>query len=161
MSRQFVDLLNRHEMLIWAAGFFDGEGCIGVSRSKRGKPCVYYAIQITAFQNVRAPLEILHQLFGGTIRYSTTHSTGGWVWQLSGRGLKIALQEMLPFLVVKREQAQIGIAFQGRKALRGGKYTDGLEARRLDHQDWEKMRALKLVTVDGAAMSGKLKRAQP
>lgn len=137
--------MNREELLIWAAGFFDGEGCIGVSRSKKGKLCVYYSIQITAFQNVRAPLGIFHQLFGGTIRYSTTHSTGGWVWQLSGRRLKVALEEMLPFLIVKREQAQIGIAFQGRKVPKGGKYIDGLEARRLDHLDWEKMHALKII----------------
>jgi hypothetical protein len=137
--------ISRRDLVIWAAGFFDGEGCIGVSRSKKGKLCVYYSIQITAFQNVRAPLDIFAQLFGGTIRYSTTHSTGGWVWQLSGRALKLALEEMLPFLVVKREQAQIGIAFQGRKAPRGGKYEDGLGARLLDHQDWEKMHALKLI----------------
>jgi hypothetical protein len=137
--------MNDREMLIWAAGFFDGEGCIGVSRNKKGKLCVYYSIQITAFQNVRAPLDVLHQLFGGTIRYSATHSTGGWVWQLSGRALKTALEKMLPFLIVKREQAQIGIAFQGRKVVRGGKYLDGLEARRLDHQDWETIRSLKLI----------------
>jgi hypothetical protein len=137
--------VDEHEMLIWAAGFFDGEGCIGVARSKKGKPCVYYSIQITAFQNMRAPLDIFRQLPGGTIRYSTTHSTGGWVWQLSGRNLKLALEKMLPFLVVKREQAQIGIAFQGRKMPKGVKYVDGVEARRLDHQDWERMRALKVI----------------
>lgn len=134
-------MMDRREQVIWAAGFFDGEGCISVGRSLKGKAYIYYTLQITVFQNERAPLEILHALFGGSLR----RRQRGWIWNLAGQRTIHALAEMMPFFVVKRAQAQIAVVFQGRKAAKGGKYRDPVAAREEDHRDFIQMRELKLV----------------
>lgn len=140
--------MDKHELLIWAAGFFDGEGCISISCSRKGKRVAhpgYYTLQLTAFQNTRVPLDVFLQLFGGAIRYSTTHSTGGWIWAQTGPGTIETLFKMTPYLLVKRAQAEVAITFQRRKAPKGGKYDDPVAARALDDIDFQEVRRLKVI----------------
>ncbi|SRR6266702_5677658 len=133
--------MNRPEQVIWAAGFFDGEGCISVSRSTKGKRYIYYSLQIRAFQNDRAPLDILQSLFGGRL----CRRDKGWLWDLAGPRTIHALAEMMPFFVVKRSQAQVAVIFQTRKTKKGGKYPNPVAARDADHRDFVVLRDLKLI----------------
>jgi hypothetical protein len=142
MSRQY-----RGSRIIWAAGFFDGEGCISIIRNvvRRGRPVEHYFLQITAFQNVREPLDVLHALFGGSVK----PRDNGWIWSLSGHSTVTALKELSPFLLVKKAQAEAAILFQSRKVKRGGKYEKPVIAKELDRLDFAKVRDLKLVSNRG------------
>jgi hypothetical protein len=100
----------------WAAGFFDGEGCISiakpVNKRKTGKVYVTYALQAIIAQRDRRPLEVLVGLFGGNITSVKIH--GSTYWYLRKHGVKAVamLEQLLPFLVLKKEQAELAIRFQ-------------------------------------------------
>lgn len=100
--------------VIWAAGFFDGEGCVSGSfgmnyqNDRRA-----LALKVAIAQTVAAPLEIFQRLWGGTVR---TKQSGNprhkqqWMWCLSGTTAIPFLEDVLPYLRVKREVAELGLA---------------------------------------------------
>lgn len=85
--------------LEYIAGFFDGEGCVCVPRT-RG----YLHVNIA--NKHRGVLEGIQKQFGGCLR--ETH-TGVYTLFMATRGAERFLVALLPFLVVKREVAELGI----------------------------------------------------
>lgn len=92
--------LSRELLVSWAAGFLDGEGCIGIYKFQAH---MQFSLS-TSQKDVRA-LNRLQDLFGGTI-YRQTDTVSQWRLQSKGRAYD-ALKELLPLLVVKREQAEL------------------------------------------------------
>ena len=94
----------------WAAGFFDGEGCVGVYHNQ-GR----YVLSVSVSQGRREPLEILLAMFGGSIqrdyRPGGYNGKGTYSWRISGNKAAKALKAMLPFLVVKLAQAEVALEF--------------------------------------------------
>lgn len=132
----------RQEDVIWAAGFFDGEGCISITRQeKRGK--LYHWMMISVFQNHSASLELLLELFGGSIGTEDE----AWKWRACGPTAGEALKEMLPYLRVKRSQAEIAISFQARRLPSRGPQRPADFDGEPDEADYFKVRELKRVVV--------------
>ncbi len=119
------------ERIAWAAGFLDGEGSITIQQ-KDGR---YYWVKVTAAQKVMAPLEILKDLFGGSIH--TEKTSGLHAWQTSCALAGAMLAQVEPFMVVKRDQAQLALAFQSRRRA---------STREQDHEDFLLIRQLKRCT---------------
>lgn len=93
--------------LAYLAGFFDGEGCVSLGQD--------YALVISAGQVVEEPLLMLQSAFGGTVRkVRSKHPSHQDMhhWTLSRGRASEALECMVPFLHVKRDQAIIGMSFQ-------------------------------------------------
>jgi len=147
-----------HEQIIWAAGFFDGEGCIVIER--RGPDAG--VLQISVGQARPEPLARFAALFGGRpprCELSGARLPDGsrkpfWRWSVSSALAGAALRELSPFLVVKREQALAALEFQAdRSALQGA--AAGL---RLKHVDRVSRRA----TLDHYyRLLQELKRGEP
>ena len=100
---------SREEMVAYFAGFFDGEGCVRLN--KQGK---YYTLKIAITQtpNGLKSLEIFREMFGGNIYHTKPRSPQQqetFSVELFCEKAKQALREMLPYLRVKRAQAQIAI----------------------------------------------------
>lgn len=109
----------------YMAGFFDGEGHIsiarrGVVRTSRVDPTltrVVYALVAGAAQNVKAPLVLFNDLFGGTLRIDTRdHKKHGkhvtYEWNIGGNlQVPVFLRWLRPYLRVKASQADIAIEF--------------------------------------------------
>ena len=93
----------------WAAGIVDGEGCIGAWHSQ-GR-CWQAWLQVGVIQ--KAPLVQLQQLFGGTLipRPARGRSRASWMWMLRGHAARPALLAMLPWLIIKREEALAYLEF--------------------------------------------------
>ena len=86
--------------IAWAAGFFDGEGCVRFRNNK----CQF----IKWSQKEVEALSRLKRLFGiGSIRKSTSANRSTYLHEyfLFGRDAVIVLALMLPYLTVKREKA--------------------------------------------------------
>lgn len=101
------------EEAAYFAGFFDGEGCVGIKKpSKQRQLHQAYA----TVSQVR--VEVLRKMkasFGGNIHFSKSGGTNGiWCWQSSGILHTIrVLKTLLPYLVVKKAEAEVVIeAFQ-------------------------------------------------
>lgn len=95
--------------IIWAAGFFDGEGCVTIPlyRRKAGGPLAreQYSLQVTVTQNRREPLERFLR-WGGRIQVMS-QPEGKKItrpilrWIAEGRSAMAFLDDVEPWLAVK------------------------------------------------------------
>ncbi len=99
-------------MIIWAAGFIDGEGSIGLKTSYQGRRVVL-CLQVA--QVAPEPLLRLQSLWGGALR--ARKARGGnrsdyYQWFIWCQNALKCCQDIVPFLSVKQEQAKLAIEFQ-------------------------------------------------
>lgn len=106
---------NRGIWIPYFAGLFDGEGSIQVTREKptTGAKSPSYALRLDVAQIVREPLQALVDTFGGSIsrRVHKANRRVVWYWCCKGNYACSALEEMEPFLIVKRREAGVAIRF--------------------------------------------------
>lgn len=116
--------------IIWAAGFMDGEGTITIKRylSKSCKRGITFQPYVSCGQTIKGivAIEKLKEIFGGSI--SQWEQTGNRLdtigWATVSRQALQTVKSLLPFLVLKRKQAEIIIAFYKRHKGRGKHLTD-------------------------------------
>lgn len=110
--------------LAYAAGLFDGEGCIIINElsipASATRPKAYRRQQLTAmismthFPTIRA----LYDQFGGLLTKDSSASMKNpkhairYLWKVWSSSACDFLIQVEPFLITKREQAQLAIAFQ-------------------------------------------------
>jgi len=105
--------------LAWAAGFFDGEGCVLVSERKSG---AHYASSFQLFTTVTqqdpTALYALKSRFGGNVTPDKTATKGYnrklgaflcWRWKASSIEAFRFLQAVEPHVRVKKEQVNIAL----------------------------------------------------
>lgn len=107
--------------LKYAAGFFDGEGCISIGKIQQ-QYYINYRTRITIGQSGKIGMLILKQLqdrFGGIViqdkgqKYlENRHYRVAWVWRLSETDGFYFLKRIYPYLITKRNQADLMIEFQ-------------------------------------------------
>lgn len=124
----------RHDLIVWAAGFFDGEGCIWVGRINES-----WRLTVHVSQMWREPLDLYIALFGGSVSRDRQHL---WRWSASNQIAKNALRELSPFLQLKREQAETAISFQDRR--RANRWEPLKTTDELDAADAAKVKELKM-----------------
>lgn len=114
--------------LAWAAGIIDGEGSIVVSRSGVGK----FQLQVQVIATSQAMIECICAIAGDGHVYSypghQPRSRSTWRWTIRNHRAAAFLVRVLPFLVVKVEQATLGIDFASGMAHHGGGTGRHLEA---------------------------------
>jgi hypothetical protein len=144
--------MTHDQLVIWAAGFFDGEGSIAIRRVKRSSGFIYH-LRIHVSQKGVEPLQRFEHIFGGIV-LNTLGSKRARSWEAQGPGAARALEKMLPYLTVKKEQAVIALAFQSRPWRGKIKTTKQLQQ---DEGDWlaiREERARALVEANGNENKG-------
>jgi hypothetical protein len=121
----------------WArlSAFIDGEGCVTLKRRKArartttfwgSKPSLCLLLQVT---NTDPRLvEWLAATFGGRVGYFESKDArykGRYDWQVTSSQAEAMLTMCLPYLLLKKEQAEIGLAFQKTVGRRGRVRGDG------------------------------------
>ncbi len=103
----------------WArlAAFIDGEGCVRISHLKRKDKNKYTMWMEVVICNTDPRLiQWLVNTFGIGRVASMSHQNVKWAtsfrWHTSCRQAEWVLENCLPFFVIKREQAEIALAFQ-------------------------------------------------
>lgn len=111
----------------WArlAAFIDGEGCITISKTK-GYRVQYMKVFIA---NTDPRLMVwLRDNFGGTVngkpRTNREKHKPCYVWTVSSQMAWIILLCCMPYFIIKREQAEVALAFQ-RTMTRKRQWVDG------------------------------------
>jgi hypothetical protein len=112
------------ETLAYAAGFFDGEGCVSISfshpnvRNRRTTPI--YTLVVKVSNTNKAILEWLQSAFEGSIvehhsrkekRVGTIWNTA-WAWKANGNIATKFLELILPYLKIKQRSATLAIEFR-------------------------------------------------
>jgi hypothetical protein len=117
--------MNAETQIAYAAGFFDGEGCIVLTMLRNsGYPYPYYTVSLTATQLASRPmpLHLLKRLFGGNVRPAKGRASNQqpqMMWSLAGPKAYGALKAMFPFLLVKEEVAALAMLFLAWKDVNG------------------------------------------
>lgn len=93
----------------WAAGFFDGEGCIYLSQKDSGRSSIVVSVD----QTVLPPLTRLKGIFGGQITQTKLTSTGNkvWRWSLCNKKIVPFLEAIFPYATVKKSQIDIALGW--------------------------------------------------
>jgi hypothetical protein len=111
--------------IAWAAGFLDGEGSFLISRVKSKSPAasVLHRPFISVAQTGDPEgLRRLKRLFRGHVVQATRKTSAGrtfFMWRLdSARELRRAIPKLLPYLTVKRAEAEVVLELAQRIAPR-------------------------------------------
>ena len=119
MKRQDLSFLDSVSEIDWArlAAYIDGEGCLvisgqnGASKSSRR---VYYAELRIANTDFRL-LGWLKAKFGGAFHVYRKNTQGRLPcgsWAVASRHAAVIVTRCLPYFIVKKEQAEVILAFQ-------------------------------------------------
>jgi hypothetical protein len=95
----------------WAAGFFDGEGCVSISVD-RSKQTPQHDLTVSVSQKHCRPLDELQIQHGGSISPTKTPS-GCWRWRLAGGKAERFLRRIYPHSLEKHSQITLALAFRG------------------------------------------------
>lgn len=112
--------------LAYVAGIIDGEGCIDVNR--RNRPSHKYpdtSLRVTVVSTDQWLCQMLRFSFGGAVReriVDKLHQLPQWDWRIERGKASEFLKLILPYLHLKKPQAELGIKFQEAK----GRSTHGL-----------------------------------
>lgn len=101
----------------YLAGFFDGEGSVGVyPRLKdRTKTKTYFVLVVSLAQsgkNGYLILSHLQKIFGGTVYKSNGKNKDVWKWNLSSKKAVRFLNVIKDFCLIKREEILLALQFQ-------------------------------------------------
>lgn len=139
--------------LAWTAGILDGEGCISAytrksSNGKSGQKLHQFVVTVTN-TDFRIPMKLL-KLFGGQL--NETHGARlkpQWNealrWCVYQRQAAAVLEAVMPYLVSKREQAEVALEFIATMTPQGGSRYRGLDPAIVERREemTERLRVLK------------------
>jgi len=89
----------------YAAGLIDGEGCILINRQGTA-----YTLQVRVGMSSNKAVSLMHKTFGGSLKINNFSHM--YTWVLCSMEAEGFLRCILPFLLVKKDEAQVAIAFR-------------------------------------------------
>lgn len=111
--------MSEAEFLAYIAGFIDADGSISIVTVAKTKK---HTTQISACNCNKAPINMLKKRFGGKIRERTWKNKKwkkNYEWKLTALKAAHVIRQILPYLTVKKTQAEIVLKAQELKS----KYT--------------------------------------
>ena len=129
--------------LAWLAGFIDGEGCVRISRDRTRHDNLSYTLSIQISQKDPAILREIQANWGGSLYHKQPERNGGvYNLQIKSRQGAVLLEALLPYLRVKRTQAELALGFQARRLTKslGRVRAD----RTQDEADFQAIKAMKV-----------------
>lgn len=117
----------KKETLAYIAGFFDGEGSITIHENCKPSPrglSPNHTMQVSIGNTDPTILAMLHDEFGGSFvprKLVSTNHRLVYQWIIRARKALPFLVAIRPYLVMKAKQADVAIAFQQKKSMRGPK----------------------------------------
>lgn len=108
----------KQDLDAYLAGFFDGEGHISISRSRK-RPWSCY-VDVGCTNTVKAPLLMFVRAYGGKVypKVVSSNRKPCFVWRCSNaKNASWALARMLPWLQVKRVRARAALIVMYNKPL--------------------------------------------
>lgn len=111
--------------LAYFAGILDGEGCLSITSGKRRSTSTALTRSTQIYVGNTDPriIEWIQARFGGSIALRPTPHPERhkplWRWLCSGANIEPVLRAVLPYLIIKREQATVILAYRKTMAMVG------------------------------------------
>jgi len=107
----------------YVAGFFDGEGCVRINKSRsqgntHNPETPHYTMSVQLVNTDLHVLEYVQSMFGGKLvmrnpdKYTREGHKTKYNLNWYATSARTVLQQLLPYLRVKRKQAELAIYFQ-------------------------------------------------
>lgn len=130
----------------YLAGFFDGEGCISIYSAKyvvREGNRKSYVLECSVGNCDPRPLQKFMELFGGSVRLKKEVKNYRlfYNWKVTTQKALAFLLQIKEYLIIKQDEAEIGILHQNRKGV--GRRNKTVETMLLEQSDWEKSKSIK------------------
>lgn len=102
----------------YIAGLIDGEGCLDFQVTNHkdypGRPYIRPRLRITMAESAKFVLEMLNVNFGGGLsvrprKFDNLNWQDAWEWSVSGKSLRMVLQNLVNHMYIKKEQARLQI----------------------------------------------------
>ena len=125
--------VDEEHLAAWAAGFFDGEGCIS-ARCESRDGHLKTSLLVVISQTIPEPLLAIQRRWGGGIRDVQPGEEAWqhqWTWRIHGRAAAPFLRDIQPYLLVKREHADLALKFIALVGTRGQKVADETHDKRM------------------------------
>ena len=110
--------ISKKEAVLYLAGATDSEGCLYIAKRRRKERFTpAYEPRLQVGNTSKEMLDLFVKTFGGRITPDKKLTKGGktyYVWRILGISIVRALEAMLPYLIVKREESKLVIALQER-----------------------------------------------
>ena len=135
---------------IYFAGLFDGEGCIYIKSPSPSEGSHKYQLIVTLANTHRGIIEHLHDSYGGTVQ---THGNENnrqricacYTLKLPSRRAARFLQDISPWLRIKRQEADLALEFQNHMSARLPLNSETIKYRQ---SCMKQMKALKIANRD-------------
>lgn len=103
--------MTQKDLIVYMAGFFDGEGYVGISTSNKKYDSL--SLRVLIGQRDKKPLELAQKRWGGAIWNSVDSRNGRdhYRWDIKGQIATKFLSEIQPYLVVKKKQVKYALIF--------------------------------------------------
>jgi len=95
----------------YAAGFFDGEGCVMVMKSQGHLPRPNYSLKVAITNTDLEVLREFQQKWGGYVYQMQSKTKSRWQWQIARPGIVRFLEAVYPYLYSKKEQVEIALSY--------------------------------------------------
>ncbi len=101
----------------YAAGIIDGEGYIGIKCSERAhvQRSRSHRVYVAVGNTDEGMIEFLNNNFGGSVEYKEfpeQNRAPMWRWRTSAKNAVDFLKFIYPYLITKKEQAEVAFALQ-------------------------------------------------
>ena len=108
--------MNTKEQNIYMAGFFDGEGCIGINKAPSKRVRDRYRVEVQINQVDRRPLVLFQERYGGTLSKHERSKKNPkwqdiWHWLISDRRAKALIKDLLPYCIVKKRDLEVALDY--------------------------------------------------
>lgn len=124
--------------LAWAGGIIDGEGCTFSSyrshrRGRRHSQVCQWGVTV-ANTDERIIIELARIASGGKITYraASEHRRETWIWRRAHSKCAPFLKAVLPYLVAKREQADLALELNRTLHRRGSAVSEAVRHKRYE-----------------------------
>jgi len=120
------------EQLAYAAGLFDGEGCVSINKvtAKGYKKPGFQLRASISMTDERMMMQFQEWFYGGCQYRTRPRAKDYWMWVVVARGARDFLTKVEPYLVIKKPQALVGIEFQN--------YRDNNQSQNKTQEYWDR-----------------------
>ena len=95
----------------WFAGLFDGEGCVGWPR-RHVLHSVYLSVTNTNKRLIDKIVEVSGTGRVKPVARNNPRHSAAWVWACYGDNARSILRQILPWLIIKREAAEVALGIK-------------------------------------------------
>ena len=109
-------MAKKRHWLSYLAGLFDGEGCVGITKASihpnAGQINPTYTVYMSVKMCDEAGPRLFQSFYGGQFRIYPSQNpkwSTSYNWRVNGRFCRPILEELLPYIVIKRPQFEVAL----------------------------------------------------